>query len=337
MKINDVEFNCSLEEVLTELRSELAINYSPYLQKNPKPSGTRSLQVQCPYHGDGQERKPSAGIRKSDGMFHCFACGAIHTLPEVISHCFGKYDDIMGSFGWSWLLKNFATIQKEVRKDIELDFDRSKRVEKKSKYISEQELDSYRYFHPYMYERKLTDEIIDLFDIGYDKDTECLTFPVRDINGNCLFIARRSVKTKYFNYPEGVEKPLYGLYELMKVTTNNNYRINITEKGHERGLYNISEVMVCESMLDSLTCWVYGKYAVALNGTGNELQMKQLRELPCRKIILATDNDKAGMEARTRLRENLPYKIVTEYILPEGKKDINELSEEEFNNLEEVF
>ena len=82
---------------------------------------------------------------------------------------------------------------------------------------------------------------------------------------------------------------------------------------------------------------MYGKYAVALNGLGNELQFKQLRNLPCRKLILATDNDEAGMKARKRIRANIKNKIITEYILPDGKKDINELSKEEFDRLEEVF
>ena len=74
-----------------------------------------------------------------------------------------------------------------------------------------------------------------------------------------------------------------------------------------------------------------------MNGLGNELQFKQLRNLPCRKLILATDNDEAGMKARKRIRANIKNKIITEYILPYGKKDINELSKEEFDRLEEVF
>ena len=51
-------------------------------------------------------------------------------------------------------------------------------------------------------------------------------------------------------------------------------------------------------MIDSLTCWVYGRYAVALNGTGNENQFKTLRNMPNRKFILATDMDEAGLKAR---------------------------------------
>ena len=187
-----------------------------------------------------------------------------------------------------------------------------------------------------MYKRGLTDEVIELFDIGFDSDTQCITFPVRDIYGDCLFVARRSVKTKFFNYPEGVEKPLYGLYELyncpIKVTRENGII------GFRGGKVFPSEVIVTESMLDALSFWTVGKYAVALNGLGNELQFKQLRELPCRKIILATDMDERGLAARQRIRMNMQNrKIVQEYIFPKNRKDANECTKEELMNLEAVF
>lgn len=326
MRIDNVQFNAELTDILSELQKVLTANGIMLLQKT-KDAGD-DIMVQCPYHANGQEHKPSAGIRKEDGMFHCFACGETHALYEVISNCFGKNDG--GAYGWQWLLKNFGTVRVEERKDVELDFNRrtsnsgvhSTRSPAQS-FVTEEELDKYRYIHPYMYKRRLTDEIIELFDIGYDSDTNCITFPVRDIDGNCLFVARRSVATKYFNYPKGVEKPLYGLYELMKFQYERN---------------GIQEVIVCESMLDALTCWVYGKYAVALNGLGNDLQFKQLRELPCRKIILATDNDERGMSARIRIRKKIEdVKLVTEYILPSSKKDINELEKSEFDTLLEIF
>ena len=334
MVINNIAFNTDLETILFELRKQLSANNVLLLQKM-KPTSTH-VMVQCPYHNNGQERRPSAGIRKEDGMFHCFACGEVHSLQEVISYCFGYTDDIVGKFGWNWLLKNFATVQVEERKDVDLDFSRNisnikdirnmaeKTVRQRDKgFVSEEELDKYRYTHPYMYKRGLTDEIIDLFDIGFDSGSQCITFPVRDIHGNCLFVARRSVKTKFFNYPEGVEKPLYGLYEIMKFY-------------NER--YFISEVIVCESMLDALSFWTIGKFACALNGLGNELQFKQLRELPCRKIILATDMDERGLAARKRIRQNMQNtKIITEYYFPKGRKDANECTKEELMNLEEIF
>ena len=352
-----MQFNVELEDILQELISQLRANDIQLIQKYK--DGPTHIQICCPYHNNGMERRPSAGIRKSDGVFHCFACGEIHSLQEVISYCFGRTDDVIGAFGWSWLLKNFATVQAEERKDVELDFrrigvcigdecDNVKQYTQQYKsgkhivgntngYVTEEELDKYRYIHPYMYKRGLTDEVIELFDIGYDKDTDCITFPIRDISGNTLFIARRSVKSKFFNYPEGVEKPLYGLYEYTRVASELSKGVMFMRINPVL-LESLQEIIVCESMLDALSFWTVGKYAVALNGLGNELQFKQLRELPCRKIILATDADERGMSARKRIRKNLQNtKIVTEYIFPYGRKDANECTKEELENLLEIF
>ena len=349
MTINDTYFEAELPEILAELQHQLALNQIPLLQKS-KDSGD-DIMVQCPYHGNGQERRPSAGIRKRDGLLHCFACGETHTLNEVISHCFGHYEDLIGSFGYKWLCKNFATVAVEDRKPIELNLSRRTKKEATSldrqsnenPYVTEQELDKYRYYHPYWAKRGITDEwIIELFDLGYDRTSNCITMPVRDIDGNCLFVARRSVKTKWFNYPRSATKPLYGLYELSKFWKGE-YNMNFEDEyGISHDIREIArpwvdEVIVCESMIDALTAWQYGKYTLAMSGLGTRLQFQQLSNLPCRKLILATDNDKAGMEARKRIRANVRNKIITEYLLPEGKKDLNDLTKEEFDNLQEVF
>ena len=318
-------------EVLQELKRQLA--YNGILRFADFKVGQRNIQFNCPIHNEGQERKPSCGISTVNqegtpaGTVHCFACGYTATLEEMISHCFGKDDN--GAFGKEWLIKNFLTISIDSRKPIELNLDRGKNKDVPQQFISEDELDSYRYYHEYMYKRKLTDDIIELFDVGYDKHFElkdkegktrsvlrCVTFPVRDVNGNTLFIARRSVDTKFFHYPDGVEKPVYGLYELPKDT---------------------KEVIICESIFNALTCYVYGKPAVALLGLGTPYQFEQLKKLPCRKFITALDGDNAGRRATVRLKKALgDNKLVTSFIIPDGK-DVNDLSFEEFKNLKEIF
>lgn len=322
MEVNNHVILDDTQDILIELRKQLELNgvkrFAKFIDSG------NNIQTNCPFHKEGQERKPSFGINKKTGECHCFGCGWSGTLSEMISNCFGKDD--FGVYGNKWLIRNFLSVAVESRPDIDVDFCRRKKITSETKkYISEQELDSYRYTHPYMYKRKLTDEIIDLFDIGYDKNTECITFPNRDINGNCLFVARRSVKTKFFNYPQDVEKPVYGLYEC-----------NICAKTIKNWFPD--EIIICESMIDALTCWVYGKYAVALNGTGNENQFKTLRNMPNRKFILATDMDEAGLKARERIRQSLGNKIVTEYVWDINvAKDINDMNKEYFNSLKEVF
>lgn len=266
---------------------------------------------------------------------NCMACGEVHSLPEMISHCFGKDDG--GLFGWTWLLKNFASVEVENRKSIELDYERKPKAVKKQQYVTEEELDRYRYYHEYWTKRKITDNaLIELFDLGYDKETDCITMPNKDINGNCVFVARRSTKTKYFNYPKEVKKPVYGLYEIKRVQSQMMQNLMFMRPGVDLNFGN--EIIICESMIDALTCWEYGKPAVALNGLGTEEQFKQLRDFPCRKYIIATDMDERGLQARDNIKRALKGKIVTEYKWNlADAKDINDMSKEYFDNLKEYF
>lgn len=332
IEVNGAYISADVSEIISELKRELEINGIKRFYKST--DTPNNYMVCCPFHKEGQEKKPSMGIHKSTGICNCFACGWVGNLQELVSNCFG-YDDF-GKFGNKWLIKNFLTIQVEEREDVEVDCSRDNSrvycVDNKD-YVSEEELDEYRWTHPYWKKRGITNEyIINLFDLGYDKQTECITMPVRDKDGNCLFVARRSVKTKFFNYPEGVTKPLYGLYEFYEHQHWSKAQLNSREWGIKS-----YEIIVCESMIDALTCWQYGSYAVALNGLGNELQFKQLRDLPCRKLILATDNDDAGMRARERISKNVSNKILTQYIFPKDKKDINDLTLDEFKKLQEIF
>ena len=140
MTINDVHFNADALEIIEELQAQLHANNINLI--NTIKDTPDNVMIQCPYHNNGAERKPSAGIKKDDGTFHCFSCGNVHTLPEVISHCFGRSSDMVGAFGWNWLLKNFASVAIETRQDIQLDFGRGavKHEDVCANYIQEEEL-----------------------------------------------------------------------------------------------------------------------------------------------------------------------------------------------------
>ena len=331
IKLQDTIIQTDTQSVLDMLKFDLVqhgVNRFHQFRRNGD-----NVQTSCPFHKNGQERKPSFGVNGEIDRCHCFSCGWSGTIEEMISELYGYQDD--GKFGKRWLIKRFNTVEIETRPNIMDGFNaRNNRLNDRNinsldnlnnnhvdnTYISDEELDKYRYIHPYMYERKMDDRVIEIFDVGYDKETECLTFPIRDKNGNCLFIARRSVKTKFFSYPQGVEKPVYGLYEL--------YQLDEFPK----------EIYICESMIDAITIWTHhNKYAVALNGLGNDLQFSQLNNMPNRTFILATDNDSAGIKARIRIKKYITNKIIKEIILPSNRKDINECTYNEFENIKIIF
>ena len=337
IKLQDTIIQTDTQSVLDMLKFDLAqhgVDRFHIFRNNGE-----NVQTNCPFHKNGQERKPSFGVNGEIDKCHCFSCGWVGTIEEMISELYGYQDE--GKFGKRWLIKRFNTVEIETRPNIMEGFNGrnnitirnnndihrfkqhiqgNKSTEQYSGEITEEELDKYRYIHPYMYERKMDDRVIEIFDVGYDKETECITFPIRDKNGNCLFIARRSVNTKFFSYPQGVEKPLYGLYEL--------YQLDEFPK----------EIYICESMIDAITIWTHcDKYAVALNGLGNDLQFSQLNNMPNRTFILATDNDSAGIKARIRLKKYITNKIIKEIILPSNRKDINECTYNEFENIKITF
>ena len=284
------------------------------LIRDIKESGD-NIQFTCPFHKEGKERKASSGVLVRDkngqkaGVFHCFTCGTSMSLPNLISFCFGRNDE--GKFGEKWLLQNFLYHENENGRNFSLDFSRGEKVEPKRVI---EDLTKYRYYHPYMYKRKLTDSIIEKFDIGYDKETDSITFPVWDEKGNLCFVGRRSIKGKFYHYPSGVLKPVYAL----------NFARN--EK----------EVYLVESVFNCLTLWTYGLKAVALLGTGTTYQEELLKNSSIRKFILAFDGDSAGWNATQKFKKILRKKIVSYLILPKGR-DVNDLSKEEFFSLKENY
>lgn len=313
--VDNKVLNINVLTVIERLREDLLLKGIERFSKIKV--NNDNLQVTCPIHKNGQEQKPSAGIvlkgneKVEEGTIHCFTCGYTATLPELISDCFGFEDK--GKFGKSWLLQNFASADLRQRTSLNL---AKPKIDKPITYICENELDTYRYYHPYMFKRKLTKEIINLFDVGFDKKTNCLTFPTNDEQGNCLFITRRSVVGKYFNYPNNVDKPVYGLDKIP---------------------FDVTQVVVCESIINALTCWVYGDYAIALLGTGTQHQYDILKKSHIRKFILAFDGDNAGDKASERFKKALQNKaIITKLEIPRGK-DINDLSKEEYLNLNEKY
>ena len=330
MIVDGMMINAEVSDVIKELKSQLAEQGIELFAKT-KDSG-KDVMTQCPYHKDGQERNPSMGIRKEDGMCHCFACGETHPLTEMIGNCFGRTDPF-NEFGKRWLRDNFGISYIEDRK-LDLNLSREPEThEECQQFVSEEELDNYRYYHPYMRERGLTDDVIELFDIGYDKKTDSITFPVRDImSGRCKFIARRKIRYKQFDLPKDVDKPLYGLYEIYNLMSVDYFSNNTTAPAR------LSEIYVCEGLFDCLRLWCNGKVAVA--GFGclfSDYQIKQLEYLPTRKLIFALDNDNAGIIATERLKRLVKGKIMTTVILPDGRKDIGECTDEEIMNLRETL
>lgn len=314
LMVNNKIIKTPVKDIIELLRQQCFVNHLDRLRNIEIKSN--NIRITCPFHSGGHERTPSCEILLEDkgstpaGTVHCFGCGYRASLVKFIANCL----NISYKQATEWILNvsNYDIIQstRDIS-EIELKLD-TEDVEEEVPEVSIDELKQYDYIHPYMFERKLTDDIIKKFDVGYDPKTDSLTFPVY-VDGKCVFVAKRRVKYKRFDLPELKNKPIYGLDYI----TDN-------------------EFIICEGVIDALTCWSYGKQAVALFGTASDYQLKILNNVRQRKLVIGTDGDEAGDKAARRIAKALTNKLVTRLDIPKGK-DMNDLSKEEFDKLEEIF
>lgn len=331
-KCGNYTIHCEISDIVDQLILE-------GLLANKTSEKSNYIMVCCPFHN---EKRPSSSITTEEvvkgdkvvpkGYFHCFGCGSKSNIFEFVSRCLGKSD--LGISGLKWIQAHWKTeeyggthinITSSFKKSVNKSRSRSRRGQKPAYWITEEVLDTYRYSHPYMYERRLTDDYIEFFDIGYDCNTESITFPVKDLQGYVGYISRRSVHSRFHIQEEAGIKTnfVWGAYECIQ---------DLKE-------YPQQEVYICESILNAIRYWQVGKLAVALLGTGGGNQYKILSQIPAKYFVCSLDCDDAGRKGTTRILTNeylRGYNIKSiEYPswVEEEKKDINDLTDEEILNL----
>ena len=163
--------------------------------------------------------------------------------------CFNK----SSSFGTNWLLNRYSTIDKPTLNLPIIDLSQ-KHISKK--YLDENILDSFDSYHPYMSKRGISDEVIKEFNLKYDRNTQCVVFPVYDEKNRLSFLTRRTVEGKKFIIDKNASKAVvYGLNKAQYY----------------------KEVYVVESQINCLVLWSWGYPAVALLGAGTtKEQLKTL-------------------------------------------------------------
>ena len=273
-----------------------------------------NILISCPCHKDGYEKHASCRVLADEtcedleaGYAYCFSCGYSAPFAQVIGDLFNEDK----AFGEEWLVERFGNTfveQEEFLQEIVLD-----KPTVKKEYLDEASLIPFDFYHPYMWNRKLSKEVVDRFRVGYDKERDAITFPVYDERHRLVMVTARSVNSKRFWIPKDVDKPVYLLYDIL-----------------ERG---VQTVYVCESQINALTARTWGLDAVALFGTGSEKQYNTLKKSGIRNYILLFDGDEAGRKGAMRFKKNMPSDVfITDVRLPAGK-DVNDLTYDEVMNL----
>lgn len=277
-----------------------------------------NLQFTCPFHADGNERKPSCGMSRNTrrtvnkvhdaGTVHCFTCGYTANLFEFVSDVFG-YND-RGKYGKQWVRGKF-TSDVIIERDL-IDFSRGTKVRDKTsadsieslrtavRPFSEDYLSKLRFTHDYMFKRGFDNVSVMSYDIGFDERTNCITFPVRNELGETIFINSRSVSTKFHKYGESDPKTeyLYGIYELPIIFDRDTF----------------DEIAITESIINAITFTQNGIPAVSTMGLGGGLQIELLRNLPTKTLVFAYDPDERGQAAQDKLVKQLELDKLIKYV-----------------------
>ena len=313
LRVDNYIISTPLYEVVKQLR--LSLTNGKLQEIKSWSDNEDNIVVTCPsrHHKGGHEHSAACNIYVGDsskipyGYCKCWACDFQSSFIYFVAECFESSE----SFAKKWLIDHFGVLsESSVLTEAPIVIKQKKGPTK----LSKDYLESLQTWHPYLAERKLSREVCELFNIKYDSIGSQIIFPCYDVNGNLIMTPKRSIVYKNFYLDSNQEKPVYCL----------DYIIN----------HNISTAMVCEGPFDVLTCYTYGYPAIGTFGNPSPSQINAINKSTIKVLYLAMDNDAAGKRMANTIRSGLdPRIIVKEVKWPIGKKDPNELSYEEFNNV----
>jgi DNA primase len=316
LRVDNYIIETPLYEIVNQLKMVLT-NGKLHEIKNWS-EGDDNIVVTCPnrHHSGGREAHAAMNIYVGDsskipyGFCKCWACDFQCSFVKFVAECFECSED----YAKDWLISRYG---RQVEASIITDSDIVIKPKRTVAKLPGSYLDYLQDWHPYLAERKLSREVCEIFHIKYDPNTSQIIFPCFDIAGNIIMAPRRHIYYKNFYLDDDQEKPVYCLDYIIK--------------------NNITTAMICEGPFDVLTCYTYGYPAIGTFGNPSPYQIEAINKSPIKVLYLAMDNDAAGRRMASTIRSGLdPRIIVKEVHWPNGVKDPNELSYDEFCKVMEI-
>lgn len=171
-------------------------------------------------------------------------------------------------------------------------------------------LDAYKFRHPYLGDRGISEPVQRLMCVGYDKRSRAVTIPWFNADGSLANVKYRRTDSKLFWYAKG-GRPVRELI----------YGINVI---YER---RIRRAGIVEGEADAMTLMTAGMPAIATGGATNWNEVKRdiIVRSPLEEVVLYRDNDAAGKAWARRIIADLsPHMIVKVSTVPGRYKDVNE-------------
>jgi 5S rRNA maturation endonuclease (ribonuclease M5) len=172
-------------------------------------------------------------------------------------------------------------------------------------------LDGYKYRHPYLSNRGISEAVQRLMTVGYDKYARAVTIPWFNADGTLGNIMYRSVSGKTFWFASGgrpIREMLYGIDVI--------YRKRLTR------------AVIVEAPIDAMTVMTAGIPSVAIGGTAFSAYKRDLIiRSPLKEVVIMADHDSPGQALKRKVIAELsPYMTVKVAGYPARYKDVNEMA-----------
>ena len=265
----------------------------------------------CPFHNN--TRTPAAEVHKTNGLFYCFACQETKELTEVIMQASGRsYFEAARLIDSKSDSKNLVeALEETLSKKPEFEEYDLSMIER----LHNNALNNIKAIEYYK-SRKITKDSVIKYKLGYSEKQDMVTIPVYSPDGLCLGFVGRSIEGKVFKNTPGLPK--------------------------SKTLFNIQrakrfdKVFVVESSFDAIRLEQVGVHAVATLGATISKEQRKLLKQYFNQVIVLGDNDEAG--------KNMSKKMISYFgngciapSLPEGVKDVSDLTNEDLKNFVNKF
>jgi DNA primase len=282
-----------------------------------KPAGRGQLKGLCPFHG---EKTPSFHVQQERGFYYCFGCQAKGDVFDFVMRTQGvEFGEALQLLGQRAGIEVTPPTPKDKKRrdlfevnNVALEFFRNN-------------LKTFPHAHEYLLGRKLTEESITTFDLGfapdswdallkysltkgvsdndllsaglviendnkrrYDRFRKRVMFPIKDFLGRVVGFSGRVLDDslpKYLNTPE---TDVFKKGELL-------YGLDTAKTA----IRSSGEALVVEGYMDVIALHQTGfnNAVAALGATLTAEQASQLSRLDVQKLLLAFDADDAGQRA----------------------------------------
>lgn len=270
----------------------------------------------CPFHRNLDT--PAFAVSYTKGLYICYNqnCNASGSVLDLVRELTGRnhFEALR------YIESNKLTDQEKFQQELEdmLD-DKPEFVEFPQNTLDKlfNGIKSDKKASDYYHSRKITDEAIEHFKLGYSDVQGMVTVPLHSPDGLPVGIIGRSIEGKSFKNSPNLPR--------------NKTMFNLHKAKREGGT-----IIIVESSFDAIRLWQAGfPNAVAtLGGSISDVNINNLNRYAS-KIIIMTDNDNAGRSLGNTIANKLKNKDILwarydhDQVYPHGAKDVGDMTDEE--------